>query len=109
MSRRKLKVTVCAPDARFLCAVTPFRIENRVDYKRIIKWKLISSSHNFPFATLSVAILGRKKAMKNLQTSDELIDLRSEERRVGKECISTCRYRWSPEHSKKKKKTKEIN
>src|SRR3546814_19945298 len=28
---------------------------------------------------------------------------RSEERRVGKECVSTCRYRWSPEHSKKNK------
>src|SRR3546814_18913807 len=27
---------------------------------------------------------------------------RSEERRVGKECGSTCRSRWSPEHSKKK-------
>src|SRR3546814_19053907 len=24
--------------------------------------------------------------------------LRSEERRVGKECVSTCRYRWSPQH-----------
>src|SRR3546814_21195007 len=23
-------------------------------------------------------------------------DLRSEERRVGKECVRTCRYRWSP-------------
>src|SRR3546814_8128988 len=23
---------------------------------------------------------------------------RSEERRVGKECVSTCRYRWSPNH-----------
>src|SRR3546814_20325555 len=23
-------------------------------------------------------------------------DLRSEERRVGKECVSTCRFRWSP-------------
>src|SRR3546814_11526135 len=23
---------------------------------------------------------------------------RSEERRVGKECVSTCRYRWSPSH-----------
>src|SRR3546814_12675010 len=23
---------------------------------------------------------------------------RSEERRVGKECVSTCRSRWSPEH-----------
>src|SRR3546814_14856891 len=25
---------------------------------------------------------------------------RSEERRVGKECVSTCRYRWSPYHYK---------
>src|SRR3546814_20234199 len=35
---------------------------------------------------------------------------RSEERRVGKEGVSTCRYRWSPDHKKKKtnirKKTK---
>src|SRR3546814_15148843 len=29
--------------------------------------------------------------------------MRSEERRVGKECVSTCRSRWSPYHSKKKK------
>src|SRR3546814_12741183 len=28
---------------------------------------------------------------------------RSEESRVGKECVSTCRYRWSPYHSKKSK------
>src|SRR3546814_17637846 len=27
---------------------------------------------------------------------------RSEERRVGKECVSTCSSRWSPEHYKKK-------
>src|SRR3546814_18250303 len=31
-------------------------------------------------------------------------DRRSEERRVGKECVSTCRYRWSPDHYKKKQK-----
>src|SRR3546814_11649904 len=30
---------------------------------------------------------------------------RSEERRVGKECVSPCRSRWSPCHSKKKDKT----
>src|SRR3546814_12888204 len=29
---------------------------------------------------------------------------RSEERRVGKECVSTCRSRWSQYHEKKKKK-----
>src|SRR3546814_11132856 len=33
---------------------------------------------------------------------------RSEERRVGKECVSTCRSRWSPFHSKKKKRTQKL-
>src|SRR3546814_12140512 len=27
-----------------------------------------------------------------------VVATRSEERRVGKECVSTCRSRWSPEH-----------
>src|SRR3546814_17465820 len=31
---------------------------------------------------------------------------RSEERRVGKEGVSTCRSRWSPSHSKKKTQDK---
>src|SRR3546814_11542407 len=31
---------------------------------------------------------------------------RSEERRVGKECVSTCRYRWSPHHEKKNRETR---
>src|SRR3546814_12527977 len=30
---------------------------------------------------------------------------RSEERRVGKECVSPCRSRWSPYHYKKKKRS----
>src|SRR3546814_698661 len=32
---------------------------------------------------------------------------RSEERRVGKECVSTCRSRWSPDLSKKTHKTRQ--
>src|SRR3546814_12495308 len=35
--------------------------------------------------------------------SGQRSDLRSEERRVGKECVSTCRARWSPYHSTKKR------
>src|SRR3546814_20132352 len=31
---------------------------------------------------------------------------RSEGRREGKEGVSTCRYRWSPDHEKKKKRQK---
>src|SRR3546814_12871059 len=34
---------------------------------------------------------------------------RSEERRVGKECVSTCRSRWSPYHSKKKRKSNDTH
>src|SRR3546814_20842228 len=34
---------------------------------------------------------------------------RSEERRVGTECVSTCRSRWSPYHEKKKNKIKASN
>src|SRR3546814_19183664 len=36
-------------------------------------------------------------------------EARSEERRVGKECVSTCRSRWSPYHYQKTTKKQEIN
>src|SRR3546814_12086332 len=35
--------------------------------------------------------------------------VRSEERRVGKECVSTCRSRWPPYHQKKNTKTRKQN
>src|SRR3546814_12358222 len=35
--------------------------------------------------------------------------LRSEERRVGKECVSTCRSRWQRYHKKKKKQKTHIH
>src|SRR3546814_16415525 len=34
---------------------------------------------------------------------------RSEERRVGKACVSTCRSRWSPMNSKKKKNKQKVH
>src|SRR3546814_1564186 len=37
-------------------------------------------------------------AMKQHGTAQMAATLRSEERRVGKECVSTCRSRWSPYH-----------
>src|SRR3546814_13268369 len=40
----------------------------------------------------------------NCRTSSALAVWRSEERRVGKELVSTCRSRWSPFHYKKKNK-----
>src|SRR3546814_20810638 len=43
------------------------------------------------------AKLSSHPTSRRLTRSPSLI-LRSEERRVGKECVSTCRYRWSPYH-----------
>src|SRR3546814_1309864 len=46
-------------------------------------------------------VSGQTKLMGGTQG---LVDVeRSEERRVGHECVSTCRSRWSPYHEKKKR------
>src|SRR3546814_16990709 len=40
-----------------------------------------------------------RKAMQIVSDGQFEYDaVRSEERRVGKECVSTCRYRWAPYH-----------
>src|SRR3546814_13169606 len=45
------------------------------------------NTHHHLFQTLTRALPGAIN-----------VSLRSEERRVGKECVSTCRSRWSPYH-----------
>src|SRR3546814_20917176 len=51
---------------------------------------------------LAVDQLGRMLqaafAVRMLADRGALGAMRSEERRVGKECVSTCRSRWSPSH-----------
>src|SRR3546814_12531543 len=44
------------------------------------------------------AVLVAFMSNQNSRASYHLRECRSEERRVGKECVSTCRYRWSPYH-----------
>src|SRR3546814_20132606 len=43
--------------------------------------------------TLAIAVLSIREGEAPSQVHE-----RSEERRVGKECVSTCRSRWSPYH-----------
>src|SRR3546814_14608591 len=42
------------------------------------------------------ALMACDEDIRECQEARENIILRSEERRVGKECVSTCRSRWSP-------------
>src|SRR3546814_10863846 len=53
----------------------------------------------FPFFIVAAAvasIFGRSQ--DGLAAVGAFLETRSEERRVGKECVSTCRSRWSPYH-----------
>src|SRR3546814_18830785 len=43
-------------------------------------------------------VQGRMIVTAGLAATAEQLSDRSEERRVGKECVSTCRSRWSPDH-----------
>src|SRR3546814_16086756 len=48
---------------------------------------------NYPFHRVAL-----EATQFQLIGSSSVAQERSEERRVGKECVSTCRYRWSPDH-----------
>src|SRR3546814_19135978 len=52
------------------------------------------------FLVLSAVIMSTVGVMIGLLITDQPfgIIMRSEERRVGKECVSTCSSRWSPYH-----------
>src|SRR3546814_13660039 len=58
---------------------------------KVAKGADLETNHDIKLATIYLLI------PDNLGTfrSDD-VDTRSEERRVGKECVSTCRSRWSP-------------
>src|SRR3546814_2000874 len=52
-----------------------------------------------PDAPLMEGMSRVRTALGGLETESHADDAtRSEERRVGKECVSTCRSRWSPYH-----------
>ena len=51
-----------------------------------------------PSKVESVMDWQRPKSVFEIRSFLGLAGYRSEERRVGKECVSTCRSRWSPYH-----------
>src|SRR3546814_14557335 len=63
--------------------------------RRIRPWAVV-----FIVAPAGVSAAGTRTSRKNAQAKDSQDDGggRSEERRVGKECVSTCRSRWATDH-----------
>ena len=56
----------------------------------INKWRILMM--------IVFAILACSGIICSIISGAVAIPIRSEERRVGKECVSTCRSRWSPYH-----------
>src|SRR3546814_15488234 len=93
---------VCSSDLNYSGSVTTPKIgliyspNNAVDLKfswgRSFKAPTLASIYQTQYAyLLPLTYFGRSDA-----APDESALYRSEERRVGKECVSTCRSRWSP-------------
>src|SRR3546814_18375403 len=51
----------------------------------------------------AISQFASQRARRIRSARSRALPVRSEERRVGKECVSTCRSRWSPYHYKKNK------
>src|SRR3546814_12411836 len=75
---------------------------------RLVRFdKGTGKQHEYALRLNDLIKRGDIKANVRLQPGDVIIipesmfrrtDARSEQRRVGKECVSTCRSRWSPYH-----------
>src|SRR3546814_8427081 len=60
--------------------------------------RLFGSTLGKFFALAFVLLVGLAFALGDVTGSGSFGGVRTEERRVGQECVSTCRSRWSPYH-----------
>src|SRR3546814_12090357 len=59
--------------------------------------KVAVSTDAYAASDLGLVGYGINQARRGWLEPADVVN-RSEERRVGKECVSTCRYRWAPYH-----------
>src|SRR3546814_2416303 len=89
---------VCSSD--LLLSYMEWHSQRGSSYPRIPFWQLLED----PWGMLAKVMLRDEDRGLRLLSLCEPLRLRtdefyrSEERRVGKECVSTCRSRWSPYH-----------
>src|SRR3546814_19294080 len=87
-----------------------FRINDPdVKYSQLIKPNTVNPEYlRYELHRVWVLEGTLKEGVRDIYSKSRLYideDSRSEERRVGKECVSTCRSRWSQYRSKKKMHT----
>src|SRR3546814_14484070 len=99
---------VCSSDLMDIIVVSHQRGRTwrmRLDVRHVLGW--------LPFALIAILLLSSSYAVGYWTRGGSSVvpprlvakwAKRSAERRVGKECVSTCRSRWSPYHYKKKEK-----
>src|SRR3546814_15481694 len=73
----------------------------QVDPARCVDGRRVRGAHGEPGLVVAQAeeqrcVVRGGRDVGAVQAQRRAVGIRSEERRVGKECVSTCRYRWSP-------------
>src|SRR3546814_1112360 len=95
---------VCISLVFFLFIFVFFFFKQKTAYEmRISDWSsdVCSSDLDWGWSRRAMARTSRhswKAGLTALAVASLALPPRSEERRVGKECVSTCRSRWSPYH-----------
>src|SRR3546814_1087816 len=79
------------------CALPICLMPRLVDYRGIYDF-LRNNLTKHEVVEVRTASLTFKTLQQVMNMTVALSIMRSEERRVGKECVSTCRSRWSPYH-----------
>src|SRR3546814_12163844 len=89
---------VCSSDLLFSARVIPYRgswLDFEFDPKDAL-FTGIDRRRKLPVTVLLRALGYSNEEMLAIFFEHNVFHLRSEERRVGKECVSTCSSRWSP-------------
>src|SRR3546814_19667317 len=76
---------------------TAFSRANAV-YDTTIGWRFVNPRMKAAYGVDSMPETGENVAQEHGISRQDQDAFRSEERRLGKECVSTCRSRWGPDH-----------
>src|SRR3546814_19432873 len=89
---------VCSSDLSGIALPDAIPATERAHLKMIIDALARRDPETVAFIAADMEVMAEASLRNHKLTAFERGGWRSEERRVGKECVSTCRSRWSPYH-----------